>query len=466
MEKPMKRTILLLCIVPVIFATPVRSADKEPALSLMYFINLSSDQKINSAPSRNFIGKALAELVIADLSAIKGVIFIERNRLENVMSEIELGMAGVINESTSPKIGQLLGANYIIDGTYLVSGNKLVVTYKIIQAESGQIMKGGSVNGPASDISQVKTSLSGSISSSLKSVFPAIDITAIKPVVVQHIDIAAVEGFGRALDLGDQGKLKEASDLMKTLLDKNPKSDQFKSALNAFDRRLKEYDAKRDELLKKESQTVLTWNMFMKMSTAYLSSAKYSKLYELCMKVRPSPPSIPEGYLAEPGEMIDSYIVTSLQGLKRYPELIKEGEGFLQKYPTSMYYQSIKLYMGQAASIMREREKNRRTIASDIAAIENKFADKGESIINYHAGLEYYSKQFYPEAVERFKKIDFRELPKVGTNGDSILYYMFQCYYNIPDKKGGEKTYKAIETFYPESSYLNSMSSMMNFFPE
>ena len=77
------------------------------------------------------LGKGISEMIMTDLSQIEGLVLVERIRVQALMDEINLAQTGLMNESTSPKFGKMLGAGKMIHGTFTMSGSdlNLDVTY-------------------------------------------------------------------------------------------------------------------------------------------------------------------------------------------------------------------------------------------------------------------------------------------------------------------------------------------------
>ncbi len=90
------------------------AAFPEKSVAVLYFLNLSDDPKWQP------LQKGLAEMMITDLSKVDELDVVERIRLNSLMDEIKLGMTGLIDENNMPRVGKLLGARYLVKGSYLV----------------------------------------------------------------------------------------------------------------------------------------------------------------------------------------------------------------------------------------------------------------------------------------------------------------------------------------------------------
>lgn len=66
--------------------------------------------------------KALAAMIITDLSKAKGIRVVERVRMQKLLDELKLGQSGIVDPGTSPRVGRLLGAGNIVSGSMLGAG--------------------------------------------------------------------------------------------------------------------------------------------------------------------------------------------------------------------------------------------------------------------------------------------------------------------------------------------------------
>src|SRR5947209_5082414 len=64
------------------------------------------------------LSKGLAQMLISDLAAVDTVRVVEREQLQAVLDEQKLSHSGKIDTRTAARIGKLLGARYLVLGTY------------------------------------------------------------------------------------------------------------------------------------------------------------------------------------------------------------------------------------------------------------------------------------------------------------------------------------------------------------
>ena len=86
----------------------------ERSITVLSFLSLSEDSQWE--PLR----KGLAEMIITDLAQIEELTVIERIRLNMLMDEIRLSSTSLVDDKTAPRVGKLLGARYMIKGSYMI----------------------------------------------------------------------------------------------------------------------------------------------------------------------------------------------------------------------------------------------------------------------------------------------------------------------------------------------------------
>lgn len=83
--------------------------------------------------------QTIPEYLKSELSMSEGIVVVERRQLESVLKEQALSMTGLVDSSTAQKVGDLLGAEFVISGTISQSGKWLRIDAKIIRVSTGQV---------------------------------------------------------------------------------------------------------------------------------------------------------------------------------------------------------------------------------------------------------------------------------------------------------------------------------------
>ena len=107
----------------------------------MSFDNLTDDNSLD------WLERGISESVTTDLLLMDKFVVIERMKIDNVIQEQKLTLSGLIEESGATKVGELIGAESIILGSYQIINNSIRINCRLINTESGNIMRAAKVDG-------------------------------------------------------------------------------------------------------------------------------------------------------------------------------------------------------------------------------------------------------------------------------------------------------------------------------
>jgi hypothetical protein len=84
-------------------------------------------------------GAEVAALLNAHLSLSPDVFLVERQEVEKILGEQELGLSGTVTPESVAKVGALVGARVLVTGRLFESGGKVYAVAKIMSAETGRV---------------------------------------------------------------------------------------------------------------------------------------------------------------------------------------------------------------------------------------------------------------------------------------------------------------------------------------
>lgn len=84
-------------------------------------------------------GSEAALLINASLSSSPAAILLERQELEKILSEQELGLGGMVSPDSAAKIGKLTGAKVLVTGRMFEAGGKFFLVAKIMSTETSRV---------------------------------------------------------------------------------------------------------------------------------------------------------------------------------------------------------------------------------------------------------------------------------------------------------------------------------------
>ena len=83
--------------------------------------------------------KAIPDFLTSELSKSDRIVIVERNKLDKVLEEQALVLSGILDSSNVKRVGKLLDAQFIIQGTINQTNGKTRIDANIIKVQTGEI---------------------------------------------------------------------------------------------------------------------------------------------------------------------------------------------------------------------------------------------------------------------------------------------------------------------------------------
>ncbi len=164
--------------------------------------------------------RAMAEMLLADLQGIPGVQLIERARLEQVMSELKLQQTKHVDPATATRIGQLMGAQYQIVGSFMDFQGKVRLMARVVHVGTGAIVGQEQVTGKIEDFLTLTQDLAASLRERLSQVRPP-KTPAVERLIrrtAHPVQAPILVAYSAALAAKDRGDLPEARRQLQAIL--------------------------------------------------------------------------------------------------------------------------------------------------------------------------------------------------------------------------------------------------------
>jgi len=156
------------------------------------------------------VRKGLTDMLTTDLGNVKRLRVVERTQLQALLEEMKLAESGFVDESTSPRVGRLLGANRIVNGTLVdLAAEQLRIDASITLTKEAKLDSTTAVSDELAKFFALEKELAFQIIDST-----GITLTDEEREAIQRIpteSMLAFLAYCRGLDLNDQGKYKEAA---------------------------------------------------------------------------------------------------------------------------------------------------------------------------------------------------------------------------------------------------------------
>jgi TolB-like protein len=226
--------LLLASIVHPLGAQAREPVDRRPAVAVMYFHNSSIFQHDAFEP----LSTGITELLIHELSQNEAIRVVEREQLQKVLGELGLQQTDRIDHETAARIGQLVGAQHVILGAFIVDprGRTMEITGRADQTETGVVARSEKVEGKPDDALKLVAQLGRQLSARIARLpLPARDAPGGRDEGGQG-RFDAVLLYSRALVEQDRGNTLQAAALFNEALARYPAYAQARVALTRLAR--------------------------------------------------------------------------------------------------------------------------------------------------------------------------------------------------------------------------------------
>ncbi|MCU0642769.1 MAG: CsgG/HfaB family protein [bacterium] len=215
-------TMLLFVLLNVAAAL---SQNDARTLAILDFSNNSLLEK----EKYSSLSPGIAEIMITELSNIQSIKLVERQKINSLMREMELSQSGLISEDKGIQVGKLLGAQFLVMGSYMVSfGEKIRVDMRIVEVETGLTIKAEQVTDKVKNLFGIIKKLNEKITNNLDIKLSKQEQQALKS---SEISQDVIEIFSKGLEFEKRGKVDEAKKMYYQTLKKDSNFEPAKKRL-------------------------------------------------------------------------------------------------------------------------------------------------------------------------------------------------------------------------------------------
>ena len=140
-------------LIPIVFffagcAAAPAAVEKGAAIAVWDLENMTPGQQ--SLPD---LGELLSSRIIETINNSGNYTVVEREKLLLALEELNLGTTELVDDSTRLKVGGIVGARLMIFGGYQVIGDMMRIDLRMIETETGRLIKAGQKTTAAADLS-------------------------------------------------------------------------------------------------------------------------------------------------------------------------------------------------------------------------------------------------------------------------------------------------------------------------
>lgn len=150
-----------------------------------------------------WLSKGLADMIITDLSASERLIVVERERLNEIVAELQLTKTGVVDSSIADRVGRIAKVDWVLFGSFLKEGDHLKIEAHILDLKTQELLRVEWVDGLAEEILHLEKRLVQQLLERLD-----IPITEEEKRSIMYVptdSVSAFEHYCKSLDLYDNG---------------------------------------------------------------------------------------------------------------------------------------------------------------------------------------------------------------------------------------------------------------------
>jgi len=172
-------------------------------IAVLYFENLSN------SPELDPLRKGLAQMLITDLSKVESLTIVERLKLQKLLEELKLGETGLVDKSTAPRVGKLIGAKKLVVGGFTELENKnLRIDASINQIATSDISNLEEVSGQLRSFFQMEKKLAFAVIQDMGITLTREEREAIEKIPTESL--LAFMAYAKGLDYEDRGMFDAA----------------------------------------------------------------------------------------------------------------------------------------------------------------------------------------------------------------------------------------------------------------
>lgn len=339
-----------------------------PVVAVMPFRDLSG--------GKGLVGEAIRETVTADLKDTAGLKVVERGNIDKVIAEQNLqAKKNDLGMAESIRVGTLLGATMIVAGSYQKAASEVRLIARFVDVATGEIKGSAKVDGATGDFLRLQDRVTSELCKSAGLGSDKVQLFA-KRTRPKVKSFKAIELYGDAVTQTDDKKKEE---LLKLSLNEDPQFVYASRDLDALEQRMKGYQAVSEraqrgetaELVRKlqtEKDPMQKYMQYSQLSGLLMQQSRWRTLIAVSRAYIADPPQVPN--MQQPAELqAQENLVRSYESLHDDDGVLREGEKYMQKYPTSLTISVVRMWMNNAINHKHAVEDGKKKAADDIAKL-------------------------------------------------------------------------------------------------
>ena len=177
-------------------------AESRLRVAVLSFTSASSDAGLDS------LGQGLQSMLTTDLAQASALTLVERERLQDIESELALGSSGMIDARTAARAGKLAGATHLLAGSYTVTGARMRIDARLFTVEGGTVLLAEQITGDKEAFFELEKALVRKLLAALGVALAPAERTRVAQI--HTADFEAFRRFSQGVAHFDERRYQEA----------------------------------------------------------------------------------------------------------------------------------------------------------------------------------------------------------------------------------------------------------------
>ena len=232
----LRPSVIALSLVSLLVAAPPPESRLLPArktVAVLYFDNNTGKAEYDA------LGKGMAAMMISDLSVVQEIQLVERERMQELVKELEMQRTSYFDSTTAVKVGRMTGAEYIVVGAFAAVQPKIRIDTRVVRVGTGEIVKTAQVTGDEDKFFDLEQKLARNLIDGLGLALSPDDQARLAAKQEENrIDaVGTMVGFSSALSMYDRAEYLDAAQAMVPVMQASPNSSLVRAAYDVMKRR-------------------------------------------------------------------------------------------------------------------------------------------------------------------------------------------------------------------------------------
>lgn len=221
----MSRRMLLVILVlasswPLAVPTRAEAQDDKRVVAVLRYDNNTGEDRYEH------LGRAFSSMMISDLSVIERIQLVERERLEELIAELDLQQSAYVDPESAQSLGMIIGAEYVVTGAFVTVDPEMRMDTRVARVETSEIVTTAEATGEQESLFDLQQRLAEQVIEGLELVLTEEEEERLRTQQEANRidDLETMVAFSDALCLLDYGAYVEGFEAMQNVQRRAPGS--------------------------------------------------------------------------------------------------------------------------------------------------------------------------------------------------------------------------------------------------